>query len=80
MLSIIATFFEFLNEEMFLRIYTTMIHPIFEYGNQSWGPHFKLDQIAMEKVQYRAIRLLKSIKQFTYQDYLILLKLPSLHV
>ena len=80
MLSNIATFFEFLNEEMFLSIYTTMVHPIFEYGNQSWGPHFKLEQIAMEKVQYRAIRLLKSIKHLTYQDCLILLKPSSLYV
>ena len=57
MLGIIAKSFEFLNE-MFLRIYTTMVHPIPEYENQVWGPHFKVDQIAMVKVQYQATRLL----------------------
>ena len=57
MLGIIAKSFEFLNE-MFLRIYTTMVHPILEYGNQVWGSHFKVDQIAIEKVQCQATRLL----------------------
>ena len=33
MLGIIAKSFEFLNEEMFLRIYTTMVCPILEDGN-----------------------------------------------
>ena len=51
MLGIIAKSFKLLNE-MFLRIYTTMVRPILEYGNQIWRPHFKLDQIALEKVQH----------------------------
>ena len=77
MLGIIAKSFQFLNE-MFLRIYTTMVHPILEYRNQIWGPRFKLDQIIMEKVQRRTTRLLKSIQHHTYQDHLTDLKLPSL--
>jgi len=78
MLGIIAKSFEFLNEEMFLKIYITMVRPILEYGNLIWGPHFKLDQIAIEKVQRRATRLLKPLLNLTYQERLSHLKLPSL--
>ena len=46
---------------MFLRMYATIVHPILEYGNQIWELHFKRDQIAMEKVQRQATRLLKSL-------------------
>jgi len=62
---------------MFLKTYTTMVHPILEYGSLIWGPHFKLDQIAIEKVQHHATRLLKPLLNLTYQE-LSHLKLPSL--
>ena len=64
MLEIIAKSFEFLNEEMLLKVYTTMVRPILEYGNLIWGPHFKLDQIAIEKVR-QATRLLPSLCHLT---------------
>ena len=59
-LGIITKVLKFLNAEMSLTIYITMGHPILEYGNLICGPHFKFDQIAIEKVQHRATRLLKS--------------------
>jgi len=77
MLGIIVKLFEFLNEEMFLKIYTTMVHPILEYGNLIWAPHFKLNQIAIEKVQCHATRLLKPLLNLTYQERLLHLQLPS---
>ena len=76
-LDIIAKSFEFLNE-MFLRIHATMVCPVLEYGNQIWELHFKRDQIAMERVQHQATRLLKSLQHRTYHVHLIHLKLSSL--
>ena len=78
MLGIITKSFEYLNKEMFLKIYKTMVRPILEYGNLIWGPHFKLDQESIEKVQRRATRLLPSLRHLTYQQRLSELNLPSL--
>ena len=55
-----------------------MVHPILEYGNLIWGPQYKLNQIAIDKVQCRATTLLKSLQHHVYQDHLIHLKVPSL--
>ena len=55
-LGIVSKSFEFLNEMFLIKTYTTMVRPILEYGNLIWGPHFKLDQIAIEK--YNAVLLL----------------------
>jgi len=66
MLGIIAKSFEFLNEEMFLKIYTTMVCPILEYGNLIWGSHFKLNQIAIKNVPTSC----NQIAQTTSKSYL----------
>ena len=43
-----------------------------------WGPHYKGDSVAVEKVQRRATKLVQSIKNLSYEERLRHLKLPSL--
>ena len=58
-------------------LYKSMVSPHLEYGNTAWGPHFKLGQQAIEKVQRRATKLVGSISNLTYKERLTSLNLPS---
>ena len=49
-----------------------------EYRNIVWGPHFKLDQQGVERVQKRATRLIPNIKDLPYSERLEHSKLLSL--
>ena len=74
MLGIIAKSFEFLNEELLLKLYATMFCLILEYGKIISGPHFKLDQIAAEVLPLDCYHLYI----ISLQERLHHLKLPSL--
>ena len=45
---------------MFLQLYKSIVIPHLEYASSVWSPHFKKDKIALENVQRRATRLVKS--------------------
>ena len=49
-----------------------------EYGNIIWGPHYKEDQKALQKVQERATKLIPSIHNIPYEERLRQPNLPSL--
>ena len=55
-----------------------MIRPHLEYGNIIWGPHFKQDMKAIERVQKRATRMIPTLKDRRYTERLKALELPSL--
>ena len=55
-----------------------MVRPHLEYGNVIWGPHYKTDQEAVERVQRRATKLVTTLKHLPYKQRLEALKLPSL--
>ena len=59
-------------------LYKSMVRPHLEYGNVIWGPHFKVDQQDIEKVQKRATKLISNLKDLPYKQRLEILKLPSL--
>jgi len=60
-------------------ILNRLVHPILEYGNAIWGPHFILDQQKIEKVQHRTTHLISTLKELLYAEHLSSLNLPSLH-
>ena len=70
--------FTFMNKEMFLNLYKSIVRPHLEYASTVWSPMFKKDKILIENVQRRATRLVKSIKHLPYEDRLNTLGLPSL--
>ena len=59
-------------------LYKSLVRPHLEYGNIIWGPHYKEDQKAIEKVQKRATKLIPSIQDLPYEERLRQLNLPSL--
>ena len=60
-------------------LYKTLVRPHLEYGNLSWGPFNRADQILLEKVQRRATRLVRSIRHLPYSERLRQLEIPSLY-
>ena len=70
--------FKYVNTDMILRLYKTLIRPVIEYGNVIWGPHYIMDQQAIENIQRRATKLIPELKYDSYQDRLYKLSLPSL--
>ena len=77
-LGLIKKTFTNLDEKILPLLYKTMVRPHLEYCNVVWGPHYKLDQQAIEKVQRRATKLVQDIRHLPYNERLKKLKLPSL--
>ena len=75
-----ALSFEYINADMMLCLYKSLIRPIIEYGNIIWGPHYVIDQQAIEKIQHIALRtkLIPELRHDSYQERLSKLSLPSL--
>ena len=59
-------------------LFTSLVRTHLEYGNIIWGPFYKGDIIAVEKIQRRATKMVPDIKQLSYEERLKELKLPSL--
>ncbi|MEW8544372.1 MAG: reverse transcriptase domain-containing protein, partial [Candidatus Thiodiazotropha sp.] len=77
-LGIIFRTFMFMDKEMFLNLYKSMVRPHLEYATQIWSPKYKKDKIIIENVQRRATRLLKCIQHLPYHERLKKLGLPTL--
>jgi transposase len=54
------------------------VRPHLEYGNVIWYPHLKRQSIAVERVQRRAIKLIKECRNMSYSERLKYLNLHSL--
>ena len=50
LLGVIRRSFDCTNAEMILRLYTSLIRPVIEYGSIIWGPFYIMDQQAIKKV------------------------------
>ena len=78
LLSVIRRSFDYLDRDMFLTLYKSLIRPHLEYGNIIWSPLYKRQEIIIENVQRRATKLLYCIKDLPYKERLNYLCLPSL--
>ena len=78
MLVIIRNSFAVLNIFTLPLVFIALVRPLLEYGNVIWGPQYKLDQQALEKVLRRATKLLPELKDLDYMYRLKALQLPSL--
>ena len=77
-LGLIKRSFASLDSNILPLLYKALVRPHLEYGNLIWGPHFKGDQIKLEKIQRRATKLVPGIKDLTYEERMRALRLPSL--
>ena len=59
-------------------LYTALVRPHLEYAVSMWCPSFKTDISILERVQRRATKLVKSIKDKSYDERLGILNLQNL--
>ncbi|KAK3101483.1 hypothetical protein FSP39_003928 [Pinctada imbricata] len=77
-LGLIKRSFSYLDEEMFLTLYKSLVRPHLEYGSNIWSVIYKKEAISIENVQRRATKLLTNLKDLSYCDRLKHLGLPTL--
>ena len=68
----------FLNEEIFVPLYKSLVRSHFDYGMSVWTPHLVKYIKAIESVQRRATKMIPTIKDLSYSERLKKLKLPTL--
>ena len=62
--------FEYIDEEMFMTLYKTMVRSHLEYAAPVWSPHtWKLAE-ELEKVQRRATKRIPSLANLEYEERL----------
>ena len=70
--------FTYMDKEIFLNLYRSLVRPHLEYAVTVCTPLYKKDLVAIENVQRKATKHVKSICHLTYQERLKTLGLPSL--
>lgn len=77
-LGIVKRTFSIIDKKTLPLLFKSLVRQILEYGNIIWGPFYKGDKLAVERVQRRATKLITSIKDFSYEERLRILQMPSL--
>ena len=66
------------SSEIMLPLYKTLIRPIIEYANSVWYPYKRKHIDMIENVQRQFTRSMIGLKDYDYEERLVMLKLPSL--
>ena len=77
-LSLIYHSFDYMDRDMFLVLYKSVVRPILEYATCVWPPSLKKVIQKLEAVQRRATKLVKDISHLNYEDQFRQLGLPTL--
>ena len=77
-MGIIKHTFLSLDPSSLVQLYKAIVRPSLEYCSQVWHPRLKKDHQKLEKVQRRATKCLTDLKDCSYSERLVKLKVPSL--
>ena len=77
-LGVIRRGFEDLCPSTFYTLYTTFVRPHLEYAQSVWSPRLRKHVNLLEGVQRRATRMVRCLRNLTYEERLRKLGLPSL--
>jgi len=62
---------------LLLHAYLVYVRPLLEYNSTIWSPHYKYDIDAAERVQWRFTKRLPAVSNYTYNERLSFLNIPS---
>ena len=61
--------------KIMLNLYKTLVRPHVDYGSSAWNPHYKKDKELLERIQHRYTKMIKDMRDKTYEDRLRCLRL-----
>ena len=70
--------FDYMEKDMFITLYKSIIRPLLEYGTPVWLPFLMKDIHKIESIQHRATKLIPNISNLSYESRLLELGLPML--
>ena len=79
LLGMVKRTFSFMDKELFLTVYKSLIRSVLDYGSPVWNPSTKKYRQLLENVQRRATKIVPELKELSYQERLKALNLPTLY-